>query len=159
MLGNMMTKILKTVHGLIYQRSTVLLIMMVHRWSLFTSAENLQKKTIVCPKNKTADVIKAKVLGLLHRRSAIYTSFDEAIPHGKQGSLTTYVHFSNQGAGLLMNILEKIGAWSFSSTVNHIHDFILFTLFLYNLAWNLIFMLITLHAPWILPQCHLWLKT
>lgn len=46
------------------------------------SAENLQEKGIVCPKNETADMLSGKVLQILHGHTTTYTSFDEAIPHG-----------------------------------------------------------------------------
>ncbi|GKD27678.1 DNA helicase [Tanacetum coccineum] len=46
------------------------------------TAADLQQKAIVCPKNTTADEINETVLEMLHGKSMVYTSSDEAIPVG-----------------------------------------------------------------------------
>ncbi|GJY32097.1 DNA helicase [Tanacetum coccineum] len=45
-------------------------------------AADLQQKAIVCPKKTTADEINEIVLEMLHGKSMVYTSSDEAIPVG-----------------------------------------------------------------------------
>nr|GEY44356.1 DNA helicase [Tanacetum cinerariifolium] len=45
------------------------------------TAEDLQKKVIVCPKNKTADTINSQVLSLLNQQQHVYMISDEATPH------------------------------------------------------------------------------
>nr|GEV05639.1 DNA helicase [Tanacetum cinerariifolium] len=46
------------------------------------TASDLQQKAIVCPKNTTVDEINETVLEMLHGKSMVYTSSDEAIPVG-----------------------------------------------------------------------------
>nr|GEY68835.1 DNA helicase [Tanacetum cinerariifolium] len=48
----------------------------------YPSAVKLQDKTIVRPKNETADVINAKILSMISGTTRTYISYDEAIPHG-----------------------------------------------------------------------------
>ncbi|GKE92529.1 DNA helicase [Tanacetum coccineum] len=43
---------------------------------------DLQQKAIMCPKNTNADEINETVLEMLHGKSMVYTSSDEAIPVG-----------------------------------------------------------------------------
>ncbi|GJS98117.1 DNA helicase [Tanacetum coccineum] len=52
------------------------------------TAEDLQKKVIVCPKNETADTINRHVLSLLNKQEHVYLSSDEATPHGNDGGET-----------------------------------------------------------------------
>ncbi|GKC00899.1 DNA helicase [Tanacetum coccineum] len=54
--------------------------------------EDLQKKVIVCPKNKTADMINIHVLSLLNHERRIYLSLDEAAPHGNDGGETELLY-------------------------------------------------------------------
>ncbi|GJY61564.1 DNA helicase [Tanacetum coccineum] len=49
------------------------------------SAQKLQEKAIICPKNDMADVINSKILSLLTTTTRTYLSYDEAIPHGHDG--------------------------------------------------------------------------
>ncbi|GJX23884.1 DNA helicase [Tanacetum coccineum] len=49
------------------------------------SAEKLQEKAIICPKNDTADTINDKILSLLTTTTRTYLSYDEAIPHTHDG--------------------------------------------------------------------------
>ncbi|GJV93168.1 DNA helicase [Tanacetum coccineum] len=49
------------------------------------SAEKLQEKAIVCPKNDTADIINNKILSLLTTTTRTYLSYDDAIPHTHDG--------------------------------------------------------------------------
>nr|GEY58454.1 DNA helicase [Tanacetum cinerariifolium] len=49
------------------------------------SATKLQEKAIVCSKNDVADVINAKILSLLSGTTRVYISYDDAIPHGRDG--------------------------------------------------------------------------
>ncbi|GKA46565.1 DNA helicase [Tanacetum coccineum] len=51
----------------------------------YPTAVKLQEKTIVCPKNDTADAINGKILSMLSRRTHTYISVDEAIPHSHDG--------------------------------------------------------------------------
>ncbi|GKD09836.1 DNA helicase [Tanacetum coccineum] len=48
------------------------------------TTEALQEKAIVCPKNKTADAVNAKILSLIEGQGKTYLSKDEAIPMGKE---------------------------------------------------------------------------
>nr|GEV55880.1 DNA helicase [Tanacetum cinerariifolium] len=50
------------------------------------TAEALQEKAIVCPKNDTADAVNAKILSLIEGRGKTYLSKDQAIPMGKEAS-------------------------------------------------------------------------
>ncbi|GKE89108.1 DNA helicase [Tanacetum coccineum] len=50
------------------------------------TAETLQEKAIVCPKNETADVVNAKILSDIEGPSKTYLSNDQAIPIGKETS-------------------------------------------------------------------------
>nr|GEW91589.1 DNA helicase [Tanacetum cinerariifolium] len=56
------------------------------------SAEDLQKKVIVCPKNKTADMINTHILSLLNHERRVYLSSDEATPHGNDGGETELLY-------------------------------------------------------------------
>ncbi|GJT02293.1 DNA helicase [Tanacetum coccineum] len=49
------------------------------------SAQKLQEKAIICPKNDMTDVINNKILSLLTTTTRTYLSYDEAIPHGHDG--------------------------------------------------------------------------
>nr|GEW93979.1 DNA helicase [Tanacetum cinerariifolium] len=49
------------------------------------TAETLQQKAIVCPKNETADIINAKVPSMLPGNTRTYISYDEATPHSHDG--------------------------------------------------------------------------
>nr|GEV79544.1 nucleic acid-binding, OB-fold protein [Tanacetum cinerariifolium] len=61
---------------------------------LTPSAEDLQKKVIVCPKNKTADTINSHILFLLNEQERVYLSSDEATPHGNDGGETELLYSS-----------------------------------------------------------------
>nr|GEX45435.1 DNA helicase [Tanacetum cinerariifolium] len=80
------------------------------------TAKDLQKKAIVCPKNETADMIKAKVLSLLDEPTRVYLSSDQATPHGDDGGETELLYpneylNSLNFAGLPPHRLElKVGA-------------------------------------------------
>nr|GEU44823.1 DNA helicase [Tanacetum cinerariifolium] len=63
---------LKNLIGFIYDENTL----------QHPTAADLQQKAIVCPKNTTADEINETVLEILHGKSMVYTSSDEAIPLG-----------------------------------------------------------------------------
>ncbi|GJY19137.1 DNA helicase [Tanacetum coccineum] len=52
------------------------------------TAKTLQEKAIVCPKNKTANVVNAKFLSDIEGPSKTYLSNDQAIPIGKETSET-----------------------------------------------------------------------
>ncbi|GKF23358.1 DNA helicase, partial [Tanacetum coccineum] len=56
------------------------------------TAEDLQKKVIVCPKNETADTINRHVLSLLNEQERVYLSSDEATPHGNDGGETELLY-------------------------------------------------------------------
>nr|GEY26965.1 DNA helicase [Tanacetum cinerariifolium] len=79
-------------------------------------AEDLQKKVIVCPKNKTADTINSHVLSLLNHDRRVYLSSDEATPHGNDGGETELLYPNEylntlKFAGLPPHALElKVGA-------------------------------------------------
>ncbi|GJY99289.1 DNA helicase [Tanacetum coccineum] len=60
---------LKNLIGFIYDENTI----------QHPTAADLQQKAIVCPKNTIADEINETVLEMLHGKSMIYTSSDEAI--------------------------------------------------------------------------------
>ncbi|GJS83376.1 DNA helicase [Tanacetum coccineum] len=47
------------------------------------TVEALQEKAIVCPKNDTANAVRAKILSLIEGQGKTYLSKDEAIPMGK----------------------------------------------------------------------------
>ncbi|GJW60798.1 DNA helicase [Tanacetum coccineum] len=49
------------------------------------SAEKLQEKAIICPKNDTADIINDRILSLLTTTTRTYLSYDDAIPHTHDG--------------------------------------------------------------------------
>nr|GEY46292.1 DNA helicase [Tanacetum cinerariifolium] len=51
----------------------------------YSSAQKLQEKAIVCPKNDTADIINDKILSLLTTTTRTYLSHDDAIPHTHDG--------------------------------------------------------------------------
>ncbi|GKC13529.1 DNA helicase [Tanacetum coccineum] len=51
----------------------------------YSSAQKLQEKAIICPKNDMADVINNKIMSLLTTTTRTYLSYDEAIPHGHDG--------------------------------------------------------------------------
>nr|GEX48809.1 DNA helicase [Tanacetum cinerariifolium] len=63
---------LKNLIGFIYDENTL----------QHPTAVDLQQKAIVCPKNTTADEINKTVLEMLHGKSMVYISSDEAIPVG-----------------------------------------------------------------------------
>ncbi|GJS98503.1 DNA helicase [Tanacetum coccineum] len=79
-------------------------------------AEDLQKKVIVCPKNKTEDTINSHVLSLLNHECRVYPSSDEATPHGNDGGETELLYPNEylntlKFAGLPPHALElKVGA-------------------------------------------------
>ena len=50
------------------------------------TAELLQQKAIVCPKNDTTDTINESILSQVEGESVTYISTDEAIPVGKDGA-------------------------------------------------------------------------
>nr|GEY82794.1 DNA helicase [Tanacetum cinerariifolium] len=54
--------------------------------------KDLQKKVIVCPKNENADMIIARVLGLVNHQHHVYLSLDEAMPHGNDGGKTELLY-------------------------------------------------------------------
>nr|GEX05894.1 DNA helicase [Tanacetum cinerariifolium] len=54
--------------------------------------KDLQKKVIVCLKNENADMIIARVLGLVNRQHHVYLSLDEAMPHGNDGGKTELLY-------------------------------------------------------------------
>ncbi|GJV23191.1 DNA helicase [Tanacetum coccineum] len=51
----------------------------------YPTPQKLQEKVIVCPKNEIVDIINAKVMSTILGRAHIYTSYDEALPHGHDG--------------------------------------------------------------------------
>nr|GEW43235.1 ATP-dependent DNA helicase PIF1-like [Tanacetum cinerariifolium] len=59
---------------------------------LLPSAEDLQKKVIVCPKNETADIINSHTLPLLNEQERVYLSSDEATPHCNDGGETELLY-------------------------------------------------------------------
>nr|GEY54823.1 DNA helicase [Tanacetum cinerariifolium] len=56
------------------------------------TAEHLQKKVIVCPKNKTTDIINRQVLSALNEREHVYLSSDDATLHGNDGGETELLY-------------------------------------------------------------------
>ncbi|GJX83957.1 DNA helicase [Tanacetum coccineum] len=56
------------------------------------TAESLQNKAIVCPKNATADVVNAKILSNIEGQSRTYLSNDEAISLGGETSETELLY-------------------------------------------------------------------
>lgn len=56
------------------------------------TAESLQDKAIVCPRNETADAINAEVLATLEGVSHFYSSVDQAIPRGNDGGATELLY-------------------------------------------------------------------
>ncbi|GJT76783.1 DNA helicase [Tanacetum coccineum] len=56
------------------------------------TADSLQEKAIVCPKNATADDVNAKILSNIEGQSKIYLSNDEAIPMGSITSETKLLY-------------------------------------------------------------------
>ncbi|GKA42122.1 DNA helicase [Tanacetum coccineum] len=56
------------------------------------SAITLQEKAIVCPKNKTADMINSKVLEMVQGETTTYLSHDEAIPLERDGADTEMLY-------------------------------------------------------------------
>nr|GEU36429.1 DNA helicase [Tanacetum cinerariifolium] len=56
------------------------------------TAEHLQKKVIVCQKNKTTDIINRQVLSALNEREHVYLSSDDATPHGNDGGETELLY-------------------------------------------------------------------
>nr|GEW50236.1 DNA helicase [Tanacetum cinerariifolium] len=80
------------------------------------TAEDLQKKVIVCPKNEMTDTINAHVLSSLNHEHRVYLSSDEATPYGNDGGETELL-YPNQYlntlkfAGLPPHTLKlKVGA-------------------------------------------------
>ncbi|GJU84109.1 DNA helicase, partial [Tanacetum coccineum] len=51
----------------------------------YPSAEKLQEKAIICPKNDTANMINNTILSLLTTTTRTYLSYDDAIPHTHDG--------------------------------------------------------------------------
>ncbi|GKB66413.1 DNA helicase [Tanacetum coccineum] len=47
--------------------------------------QKLQEKVIVCPKNEIVDIVNAKVMSMIPRKTYVYGSYDEALPHGHDG--------------------------------------------------------------------------
>nr|GEX03438.1 ATP-dependent DNA helicase PIF1-like [Tanacetum cinerariifolium]GEX14622.1 ATP-dependent DNA helicase PIF1-like [Tanacetum cinerariifolium] len=56
------------------------------------TAEHLQKKVIVCPKNETTDIINTQVLSALNEREHVYLRSDDATPHGNDGGETKLLY-------------------------------------------------------------------
>nr|GEX46434.1 DNA helicase [Tanacetum cinerariifolium] len=56
------------------------------------NAEHLQKKVIVCLKNKTAYTINTQVLSALNQRQHVYLSSNDATLHGKDGGETELLY-------------------------------------------------------------------
>nr|GEZ44943.1 DNA helicase [Tanacetum cinerariifolium] len=56
------------------------------------SQRDMQKKAIVCLKNKNKDMINAQVLSLVNRQQHIYLSLDEAMSHGNDGGETELLY-------------------------------------------------------------------
>nr|GEV86265.1 DNA helicase [Tanacetum cinerariifolium] len=56
------------------------------------TTRDLQKRAIVCQKNKNADMINAHVLNLVNRQQHVYLSLDEAMPHGNDGGKTELLY-------------------------------------------------------------------
>ncbi|PWA50520.1 DNA helicase [Artemisia annua] len=52
------------------------------------TAQVLQQKAIVCPKNETANIINEHILSQVEGQSVVYLSTNEAIPLGKDGAAT-----------------------------------------------------------------------
>ncbi|GKF83391.1 DNA helicase, partial [Tanacetum coccineum] len=47
--------------------------------------QQLQEKVIVCPKNEVVDIVNTKVMSMIPGTPTVYTSYDEALPHGHNG--------------------------------------------------------------------------
>ncbi|GJX95631.1 DNA helicase [Tanacetum coccineum] len=56
------------------------------------TAETLQEKAIVCPKNETPDIVNAKILSDIEGPSKTYLINDQAIPMGKETSETELLY-------------------------------------------------------------------
>nr|XP_043612137.1 uncharacterized protein LOC122583822 [Erigeron canadensis]XP_043612138.1 uncharacterized protein LOC122583822 [Erigeron canadensis] len=56
------------------------------------TAQQLQQKVILCPKNATADLINLKVLSMVKGSSITYVSSDEATPFGNDGGETEMLY-------------------------------------------------------------------
>ncbi|GJU21617.1 DNA helicase, partial [Tanacetum coccineum] len=52
----------------------------------------LQQKEIICPKNKTANIINSKVLDMVPGESTSYMSQDEAMPTRNDGAETEMLY-------------------------------------------------------------------
>ncbi|GKE31865.1 DNA helicase [Tanacetum coccineum] len=56
------------------------------------TAQELQQKAIVCPRNGTADSINSEILKMVEGESVIYKSSDEAIPLRNDGGVTELLY-------------------------------------------------------------------
>ncbi|GKE41432.1 DNA helicase, partial [Tanacetum coccineum] len=56
------------------------------------STTTLQQKAIICPKNRTTNIINSKVLAMVPGESTIYMSQDEATPTGNDGAETEMIY-------------------------------------------------------------------
>ena len=56
------------------------------------TAESLQQKAIVCPKNETVDEINKKILETLHAQGRSYRSYDQATPKMNDGGATELLY-------------------------------------------------------------------
>ncbi|GJZ61535.1 DNA helicase [Tanacetum coccineum] len=50
-----------------------------------STPQQLQEKVIVCPKNEVVDIVNTKVMSMIPGKPHVYTSYDEALPHGHDG--------------------------------------------------------------------------
>nr|GEV91404.1 DNA helicase [Tanacetum cinerariifolium] len=89
---------LKNLIGFIYDKITL----------QHPTAADLQQKAIVCPKNTTADEINETILEMLHGKSMVYTSLDEAILIG-----------SDRGEVKLLYPPEYLNTLEFSGFPSH----------------------------------------
>ncbi|GJT61107.1 DNA helicase [Tanacetum coccineum] len=72
------------------------------------TAQELQQKAIVCPRNDTADIINTKVLSMVYGDSTTYKSSDEAIPLA-----------NDRGAAELLYPMEYLNTLNFSGFPPH----------------------------------------
>nr|GEU60755.1 DNA helicase [Tanacetum cinerariifolium] len=79
------------------------------------TVEDLQKKAIVAPTNKSAYMINAHVLSLVNHQQHIYLSSDETIPHGNDGGETELLYpteyLNSLNRAIIPHMLQlKVGA-------------------------------------------------
>ncbi|GJV17989.1 DNA helicase [Tanacetum coccineum] len=72
------------------------------------TAQELQHKAIVCPRNDTADIINTEILKMVDGNSIIYRSSDEAVPLG-----------NDRGATELLYPMEYLNTLQFSGFPPH----------------------------------------